>query len=91
MVLQALTLAETNQEQTKLLDLLEVFRDFTETGRVTREESASSNRRKTYADAAKPAKTYAEATGPYTTTHPNNTPLPRSSARAAPPARATAA
>jgi hypothetical protein len=91
MVLQASTLAETNQEQTKLLDLLEVFRDFTETGRVAREESASSNRRKTYADAAKPAKTYAEATGPHTTTHPNNTPLPRSSARAAPPARATAA
>jgi hypothetical protein len=38
MVLQASTLAETNQEQTKLLDLLEVFRNYTETGRTTREE-----------------------------------------------------
>jgi hypothetical protein len=68
-----------------------VFRDFTETGRVAREKLASSNRRKTYADVAKPAKTYAEATGPYTATHPNNTPLLRRSARAVPPARATAA
>ena len=31
MVLQASTLAETNQEQTKLLDLLEIFRNYTET------------------------------------------------------------
>jgi hypothetical protein len=68
-----------------------VFRDFTETGRVAREKSASSNRRKTYADVAKLAKTYAEATEPYTATHPNNTPLLRRSARAVPPARATAA
>ena len=91
MVLQALTLAETNQEQTKLLDLLEVFRDFTETGRVAREVVASNSRRKTYADAAKPAKTYAEATGPYTVTQPNNTPLLGRSAHAVPPAKATAA
>jgi hypothetical protein len=81
MVLQASTLAETNQEQTKLLDLLKVFRNFTETGRVAREEPASSSRRKTYA----------EATGPYTATHPNNTPLLRRSGRAAPPAKAKAA
>jgi hypothetical protein len=68
-----------------------VFRDFTETSRVAREELASSSRRKTYADAAKLAKTYAEAIGPYTATHPNNTPLLRRLARAAPPAKATAA
>jgi hypothetical protein len=91
MVLQASTLAETNQEQTKLLDLLEVFRDFTETGRVAREELASSSRRKTYADAAHPAKTYAEAAGPHTATHSNNRTLPRRSVRAAIPAKATAA
>jgi hypothetical protein len=93
MVLQASTLAETNQEQTKLLDLLEVFRNYTETGRVAREEPASNSGRKTYADAAKPAKTYAEATGLNTATYPNNTaPLRRPThARAAPPAKATAA
>jgi hypothetical protein len=77
MVLQASTLAETNQEQTKLLDLLEIFRNYTETGRVAREEIAS-NKMKTYADAAKPTKTYAEATGPNTATYPNNTTQPRS-------------
>jgi hypothetical protein len=39
-VLKALTLAETNQEQTKLLDLLEIFRNYTETGRIAGEELA---------------------------------------------------
>jgi hypothetical protein len=72
MVLQASTLAETNQEQTKLLDLLEIFRNYTKTGRIAREELAG-NKRKTYADAAKPTKTHAEATGPNTATYPNNT------------------
>jgi hypothetical protein len=78
MVLQASTLAETNQEQTKLLDLLQIFRNYTETGRIPREELASNSRRKTYADAAKPTttKTYAEATGPNTATYPHNTALP---------------
>jgi hypothetical protein len=84
MVLQASTLAETNQEQTKLLDLLEIFRNYTETGRTPREELANNSRRKTYADAAKPTKTYAEATGP-------NTALLGRPARAAPSAKATAA
>jgi hypothetical protein len=51
MVLQASTLAETNQEQTKLLDLLEIFRNYTETGRVATKELKNSNRRKTYAEA----------------------------------------
>jgi hypothetical protein len=91
MVLQASTLAETNQEQTKLLDLLEIFRNYTETGRTLREELASNNRRKTYADAAKPTKTHAEATGPNTATYLNNTAFPGRSARAAPSAKATAA
>jgi hypothetical protein len=91
MVLQASTLAETNQEQTRLLDLLEVFRNYTESGRVVREELVSNSKRKTYADAAKPAKTYAEATRPDTATHLNNTSLLRRSAHAAPPAKATAA
>jgi hypothetical protein len=84
MVLQASTLAETNQEQTKLLDLLKIFRNYTETGQTLREELASNSRRKTYADAAKLTKTYAEATGP-------NTALPGRLARAAPSAKATAA
>ena len=48
LVLQASTLAETNQEQTELLDLLKVFKDFIETGLVAREELASSSKRKTY-------------------------------------------
>jgi hypothetical protein len=91
MVLQASTLAETNQEQTKLLDLLEIFRNYTESGRITREELASNSRRKTYADAAKLTKTYAEATGPNTATYLNNTALPGRLARAAPSAKATAA
>lgn len=64
MVLQASTLAETNQEQTKLLDLLEIFRNYTETGRIASKELASSSRRKTYA----------EATGANTATYQNNTP-----------------
>ena len=72
MVLQASTLAETNQEQTKLLDLLEIFRNYTETGRVAREELASSGRRKTYA----------EATGANTATNTNNTPSLRQSTHA---------
>jgi hypothetical protein len=90
MVLQASTLAETNQEQTKLLDLLEIFWNYTETGRVAREEIAS-NKRKTSADAAKLLKTYAEATGPNTATYSNNTTQPRKPTRAAVPQQAIAA
>ena len=40
---------------------------------MAREELASSNRRKTYADAAKLVKTYAEAIGLYTAIYLNNT------------------
>jgi hypothetical protein len=75
MVLQASTLAETNQEQTKLLDLLEIFRDYTETGRITTSKTASNSGRRMYADAANPTKTYAQAAGPNAATYPNDTPL----------------
>ena len=34
LIIQACTLAETHSEQTKLLDLLEVFREFTEKGQI---------------------------------------------------------
>ena len=35
MIIQACTLAETHSEQTKLLDLLEVFREYTEKGQAS--------------------------------------------------------
>ena len=36
MVIQASNLADTHEEQTRLLDLLEVFRDFTENNRINK-------------------------------------------------------
>ncbi|KAF1935530.1 hypothetical protein EJ02DRAFT_123645, partial [Clathrospora elynae] len=36
MVIQATSIATSTQEQSQLLDLLEVFRDFTENGRVNK-------------------------------------------------------
>ena len=39
-LVQAANMSQSQQEQTNLLDLLEVVRDFTETGRVRKQESA---------------------------------------------------
>jgi hypothetical protein len=56
MLLQASTSAETNQEQTNLLNLLEILRDYTETGQVARKELVSSaHTRRTYAEATRPS------------------------------------
>jgi hypothetical protein len=77
MVLQAATLADTNEEQGRLLDLLEIFRDYTETGRVqthkqTTTNKANTNTNKTYAETL--GKTAAKATTPTTTTTTTPTP-----------------
>lgn len=56
MVLQASTLAKTSEEQSNLLDLLEVFRNYTETGRARKQQELPAQSKRTYAEAAKPTK-----------------------------------